>query len=262
MLAKFHRFNYIAGIELKRLKLLLSLHVDLWILLSYIKLHLLKSNRNSDFEQIEADFTEVAKNFEFDNNWFTSNIPTWLAAFQKTELDKDQKLEILEIGSWQGLSALFILRWFPNAQLTCVDTWKGADEHVKLGTFESDILDSIENKFDLNLSHYKQRITKFKGTSYSFFEDTSDLGAEVFDFIYVDGSHHPDDVLIDAIKSFDLLKISGILIFDDYFWKYYRNTKDNPGGAINCFLDLKKEYLEILCFDYQLAIKKTGNVAK
>lgn len=261
MLAKLHRFNYVAGIELERLKLLLQLHVNLWILLSYLKLHLLKFNRNSEFEQIQNEFTQVAGDYEFDNNWFTSNIPTWLAAFQKTGLDKNSKLKILEIGCWQGLSALFILRCFPNAHLTCVDTWKGADEHLQLGTFENDILNSIEHKFDLNVSQFKQRITKFKGTSYSFFEDTSDQGVEVFDFIYVDGSHHPDDVLIDAIKSFDLLKIGGILIFDDYFWKYYKNTKDNVGGAINCFLNQKRDYLEILSFDYQLAIKKSGNVA-
>jgi predicted O-methyltransferase YrrM len=54
---------------------------------------------------------------------------------------------------------------------------------------------------------------KFKGTSYKFFSENT--VKEYFDLIYVDGSHHTDDVIVDAIKSFELLKIGGIIIFDD-----------------------------------------------
>ncbi len=39
-----------------------------------------------------------------------------------------------------------------------------------------------------------------------------------FDFIYIDASHEPEDVLDDAIGSFKKLKPNGIIIFDDYGW--------------------------------------------
>ena len=38
------------------------------------------------------------------------------------------------------------------------------------------------------------------------------------DFIYVDGSHQAHDVLCDAILSFKLLRVGGIVCFDDYLW--------------------------------------------
>ena len=77
-----------------------------------------------------------------------------------------------------------------------------------------------------------------------------------FDLIYVDGSHHADDVLVDAIKAFEMLKVNGLMIFDDYFWDYYTRTIDNPSGAINAFIRLKHKQLEVICFDHQLVVKK------
>ena len=36
-----------------------------------------------------------------------------------------------------------------------------------------------------------------------------------FDFIYVDASHRAPDVLLDAVLAFQLLRIGGLIIFDD-----------------------------------------------
>lgn len=191
---------------------------------------------------------------EFNNDWFTENIPTWLRAFDREQLRRRKNLMCLEIGSWQGLSAFFILSELPSANLTCVDTWEGADEHKDGTAATVEVLSSIERTFDSNLSGFKDRLTKYKGTSLSYFN--SDFEPNRFDLIYVDGSHHSDDVVCDAIKCFEMLRVGGIMIFDDYFWSYYVNDIDNPAGAINSFLRLKRRRLEILCFDYQIIIKK------
>tara|TARA_R110002110_G_scaffold119309_2_gene293735 strand:+ start:19812 stop:20003 length:192 start_codon:yes stop_codon:yes gene_type:complete len=61
---------------------------------------------------------------------------------------------------------------------------------------------------------------------------------------YVNGSHHKNDVIIDAVKCFEMLKVGGIMIFDDYFWQYYPDAIDNPAGAINTFLRLKKDFIK------------------
>lgn len=165
---------------------------------------------------------------------------------------RTKNIDVLEIGSWEGLSSLFILSTFPNANLISVDTWEGADEHQN-----NPHLNAIEQNFDKNLHSYVERLTKFKGTSFEFF--SKNTVKERFDLIYVDGSHHTDDVIVDAIKSFELLKIGGILIFDDYIWGYYKNPMDNPAGAINSFLRLKKGAFEILSVYGQLTLKKTRN---
>lgn len=55
-----------------------------------------------------------------------------------------------------------------------------------------------------------------------------------FDFIYVDGSHDYKSVLNDSINSFKCLRKNGLLILDDYFWRFYEDGK-NPISAINNF---------------------------
>lgn len=227
-----------------------------WLILSHFKLnyfHRISFNRK-EMKVSQQLFREFADGLQLDNDWFTANIPTWLMAFRKSDYDKKNELNCMEIGSWQGLSAVFTLYYFERAKLTCVDTWEGADEHKSGAASTSDILSKVEETFEGNLSKYKDRLTKYKGTSYQYFNDN--FKKDRFDLIYIDGSHHSDDVLVDAIKAFEMLKVDGLLIFDDYFWKHYTRTIDNPCGAINAFIRLKSHQLEVVCFDYQLIIRK------
>ena len=101
----------------------------------------------------------------------------------------------MEIGSWEGMSCTFVLKTLFNSNITCVDTWEGSDEHELPTDYNT-----IESVFDLNTAPFKERITKFKGTSQKFFGNY--LEKDVFDLIYIDGSHHCDDVIVDAIRGF------------------------------------------------------------
>lgn len=242
--------------ELKRLKLMILSDAPLFLILGYFKhrfLYYITIKKN--FKILQTQFREFAKRLQLENDWFTQNIPTWLIAFQKNNYDKLTELDCLEVGSWQGLSAVFLLHHFERAKLTCVDTWEGADEH-KSDSAKSEVLKKIEQTFDSNLSGYKDRLIKYKGTSYQYFNDNFDN--DKFDLIYIDGSHHSDDVVVDAIKAFEMLKVNGLLIFDDYFWKHYARNLDNPCGAINAFMRLKCRQLEIISFNYQLIIRKVS----
>lgn len=243
--------------QLSKLKLMILSDAPAWLVLTHFKLnylHRLSSSRK-DFETEQYNFRKYAKSLRLDNDWFTNNIPTWLMAFKKQSYNKKTLLNCMEIGSWQGLSAVFLLSYFDNANLTCVDTWEGADEHKNEHATNHEILSKAEKVFDANLAEYEDRLTKYKGTSYRYFNDCFEI--EKFDLIYIDGSHHSDDVVVDAIKSFEMLKLGGLMIFDDYLWKYYDSTIDNPIGAINAFIRLKRNQLEVICFDYQLVVRKT-----
>src|SRR4051812_6677573 len=110
------------------------------------------------------EFREAMKACRFSKDWFSAKIPFWSHAFKG--LDRTAKtLDVLEIGCWEGMSACFILRALPNARLTCVDTWGGSDEHVRI-----DNLDRIEANFDHNTAAYRNRLTKRKQSSAAFLE--------------------------------------------------------------------------------------------
>ena len=82
------------------------------------------------------------------------------------------------------------------------------------------------------------------------------LKQDSYDFIYVDGSHTTKDVLVDAVLSYDLLKLGGIITFDDYLWKGYDNHLLNPKTGIDCFLFSFSDCLEIVENSYQVSAIK------
>lgn len=205
------------------------------------------------FRETEKKFkNEVLPSLSISRDWFAGHIPRWLTVFDDYRFAKRPQLNALEIGSWEGLSAYFLLHTLPNATLTCIDTWEGGDEH-KAG-FQNEP-NTTEQFFDKNLAPFRDRLVKYKGTSFSFF--TPHTLHNKFDFIYVDGSHYADDVIVDAVKCFELLKVGGVMIFDDYFWNFYPNTRDNPASAINLFLRLKRGSYKLVDVDQQVIIEKT-----
>jgi len=187
---------------------------------------------------------------DFSQDWFTPNIPNWLLTFEEYGFSDRNQIEALEIGSFEGCSSAFIAQQLGTVKLTCVDTWEGSDH-------QTDYADTIEQKFDNNTREFSEKIVKIKSTSFSFFHSCK--ARNVYDFIYVDGSHYVDDVIVDAVKSFDLLKVGGVMILDDYHWKHYPKASDNPCSAINAFLQIKKGYYKIIYVGYQLHLVKTKN---
>ena len=247
----------------RRLWFLVRADTPLWVIWAHCRLtaaHYL-SNRFTDsgrkYIAKRDAFRESAKALKLDNDWFTSNIPTWLRAFDAVGMKEKRSIECLEVGSWQGLSAFFTLNELSNSSILCVDTWAGADEHKSGHSTDLNILANIESVFDRNLSEFQGRIQKFKGESLSYY--ASNFALNKYDLIYVDGSHHADDVIVDAVKCFEMLKVGGLIIFDDYFWRHYQLPIQNPSGAINLLLRLKKSQFRIVCFDYQIVLLKTKN---
>ena len=240
----------------KKIKLLLITHGPSDVYIAYF----LSVFKNHQIEKAHKDeknrFLSHAAELSLSNDWFSDNIPFWLSVFDQYGL-RSREVNALEIGSWEGLSSFFILSSLPMAQLKCVDTWEGADEHKSGFAATQKILGEIEHKFDSNLERFKHRLTKYKGTSFSYFANHG--GRSLYDFIYVDGSHYCDDVMVDAIKCFEMLKVGGIMVFDDYFWRYYQRACDNPIAAVNLFLRMKRGSYKIVSVYYQLILVKISD---
>jgi predicted O-methyltransferase YrrM len=190
------------------------------------------------------------------HDWFSHNIPVWSWVFEKN-LKADAELRILEIGSFEGLSTNYLLDKFPRATVRCVDTWLGSPEHKNHNNSADNIdFSQVNNRFIANTENYRNRVQTAVGTSLEFFSTLNP--SELFDLVYVDGSHEADDVLVDAVLSFKHLRKGGILIFDDYLWQFFAGKSNNPGPAIESFLSLRRNDLEILHIGYQVIIRRLG----
>jgi len=81
---------------------------------------------------------------------------------------------------------------------------------------------------------------------------------EMFDFIYIDGSHTAYDVLQDAILAHPLLKKGGLVIFDDFGWKDPTNLHptNSPELGITCFYNTYESFYNVAFTGYQVGLIK------
>jgi hypothetical protein len=220
--------------------------LSIYLYIRYVwfrKLNKKKINKN----ELKLKYLEIIKkDLKVKNDWFSHNIPNLDFFFKKDELYK-KEVNALEIGSYEGNSSFFFLKYFDNLKLTCVDTFKGSDEHTNKN------FNIIFENFKFNTSSFTERIKVFRESSDSFFSKKND---EMYDLIYIDGSHYCDDVLNDANNSFKYLNKNGYIIFDDFLWNYYPDINDNPIGAIKKFLKKNFFNLKISSIGYQIIFKK------
>lgn len=155
--------------------------------------------------------------YEFTNNWFTGPSQIWDQLIPKVA-----PATMLEVGSYEGASACYLIRNCGNARpitLHCVDTWKGSIEHI------GQRMEDVEARFHRNTTRAIENVRH--PVDLMIHKDVSQtvlcrlvtegmVGA--FDLIYIDGSHQAPDVLTDAVLAFQLLRVNGLLIFDDYLW--------------------------------------------
>lgn len=181
--------------------------------------------------------TVVQRGYTFSQDWFGHNIPR-LRSHLGPWRDRPH-LRGLEIGSWEGRSACWFLDEIlthPTAHLTCIDTFGGGSEHQTLNAPE---LHHIEARFDHNIqrSGAAHKVQKWVGTSPAVLvqlQTNSTLTS--YDFIYIDGSHLAADVLQDAVLAWPLLRVGGLMIFDDYGLNLYADEQLNPAVGIEAFL--------------------------
>lgn len=187
-------------------------------------------------------------------DWFTSNtantFPVLLDEF------KNKPVKFLQIGAYTGDASLWLFEnvlTHPGALLIDVDTWEGSDEPTHKSLDWSDVM----NVYMKKLKEYSVagKLKAFKCTSDQFFKENS----MKFDFIYIDGDHTSYGVIKDAVNAYEHLNDDGIIAFDDYGWSIGKHPIYEPKMAIDAFLSLYADRIEIIHKEYQLWCRKKPN---
>jgi predicted O-methyltransferase YrrM len=176
--------------------------------------------------------------YKYTYDWFNQNVEYWDEIVEKIRPRK-----ILEIGSFEGRSACYFMKncsRHHSIDLYCVDTWAGSEEHKNM-----DVLSELETNFDHNISYCAKTelsnpvvFYKLKGTSHFHLSKLISDNNRNFDLIYIDGSHKAPDVLFDGCLAFSLLRLGGVMVFDDYKWMGYapENPIENPKLGVDSFM--------------------------
>jgi tetratricopeptide (TPR) repeat protein len=188
------------------------------------------------------------KCYYYNTDWFSHNIPNWQEYLRR--FVNLPELNVLEIGSWEGRSTCWLLDnilTHESARITCVDTWQGGVEHQNM---KRNVLLS-EACFDVNtfLTGHPEKVIKKVGLSCDVMRL---LPINSYDVIYVDGSHEAEDVLVDAILAWGLIKIGGLVIFDDY------GLGGGVKDAVDVFLKFFGNKLKLIHISFQVYVEKTA----
>lgn len=151
-------------------------------------------------------------------DWSTIHHKHWDAIIDST-IDVSKSLFVVEVGCFEGRSTVWFadkLLSHPDSRMYCIDTWEGGEEveRVKLN-FN---MDQVKSNFIHNISFHSrsnQIITK-QTTSLQGLVDLSAAYMNEIDFIYLDGSHTQKDTLVDLVLALNLIKVSGMIVVDDY----------------------------------------------
>lgn len=214
--------------------------------------------------------------FQFKEDWFQHNIPfwrQWLGSFAGKP-----GLRALEIGSFEGRSTLWLCENIlnsPDSRIDCVDFF--APDPV-YGDYHA--------RFRENTASHRGKIREYAGNSYDMLKQVEGP----YDIVYVDGWHSAFGAMADGVMAWPMLKVGGVMIFDDYLWvppklgkpekpavlprtliklrggdwrregalkQIQRVAVDTPKMGVDALLATLAGYHEVIGSDYQLAVRKT-----
>jgi hypothetical protein len=165
----------------------------------------------------------------------------------------NNKIKILEIGTYTGTSLIELVKLIPNSTGIAVDKWSSYNEN--------DLLKVVDN--------YKIKESFYKNIKKAMLEDKI-MGIQIesttalleyikldskFDFIYIDGSHMLLDCYTDLVLAWQILDKKGVLVIDDYLYNR-GDLLNSPYEAVNYFLKLFQDQYKVLNIDYRVFLEK------
>ena len=186
--------------------------------------------------------------------------PNWFQQFAKSNFEKfltplagQEGLKFLQLGVYTGDASVWMLQNILTSKdclLLDVDTWQGSDEDAHKSMDFSEIYEFYKER----MKPY-ENIRSSRNNTYNFLMSNSERG-NLFDFIYIDADHTTVGVLMDAELSFPLLKLGGIMAFDDYTWGADMPPELTPTLGIDLFMARHEGEYETLVVNEQYWIKK------
>ncbi len=199
------------------------------------------------------ELTETVAKYQNHNKWgwYRLQPGVW-----KRTLATSQKLRVLEIGAYDGVSANVMLDAIfthPESEVHTIDPYLSDPTTPGVGA-------ETRERFEENCRRggHGNRILLYEGLSVEVlgWMIAGEGFWEGFDVVFIDGSHLARNVMTDATMSWHLLKPGGMLVFDDYQWGKNRPATDRPREAIDAFLAAYANELHVVWSGAQMLVQK------
>ena len=163
-----------------------------------------------------------------------SNGSEHLVLFSSISLKNQKIKKILEIGTFDGRTALVLSKLFPKSEIITMDIPQSSDD------FKSTYGRSLT--FELFADERNKILSR--GANIKFEEANSitlTYKTDKFDLVWVDGSHGYPIVAMDIVNSLRLTRVGGYILIDDIWKTTYRSDKHYKSvGGFESLEALKK----------------------
>jgi len=199
--------------------------------------------------------------YKFTETWFDPMIPNWISLFDTLKKNGSTFNNVLEIGCFEGRATVFTCDNIldSGSKYTIVDTFGGSLKEAGMVNAKNLLEaneDSIYINFTHNISFFQDKIDFIIHRGYS--QQILPTLEDKYDFIYIDASHKADDTFIDAYYAHKMLKVGGLVIFDDFEWKDSNrpHVVDSPELGIRQFFTMYDESYQLAYQGYQIGAIK------
>lgn len=195
-------------------------------------------DRDKGLQRLNNILTEeFSLKYDENNGMFSEH----LVLFSSISIAIPQISNILEIGTYDGRTALILSRLFPNANILTLDLPEDETAFSETYNRASAVRQFLSDRNDL--------LSKAKNVEYRP-QNSLNLthSSEKFDLIWVDGAHGYPYIACDVVNAARLLNPAGILMVDDIWTKishsdaHYRSIGGyetivslNKAGVLNRF---------------------------
>tara|TARA_R110000868_G_scaffold265860_3_gene524749 strand:+ start:278 stop:865 length:588 start_codon:yes stop_codon:yes gene_type:complete len=170
----------------------------------------------------------------------------------------------LEIGCFEGLTSNYIIDVLlsDDGKLICVDPL--TDNYLNTELTDTDVSNNetiykyFNNQYDrfkANTANNTNKLELYRNISSDIFPELISKYEGQIDLIYIDGDHRATAVYIDAVNSFKLCKVGGVIIFDDYSWGKMYNEEATSIGVDKFLTEYENQY-DLITKGYQVSVRK------
>ena len=201
--------------------------------------------------------------YRFQTDWFSWQIPAWKALFKRVSWDPSTPKTIIEIGSFEGRSAVWMLQNLieaPGSALHCIDP------HANYSQIPGINFNVVQENFlhNVGLTGKGDIVTLHNGQSFDKLIEIYAKGIRA-DLIYIDGDHHAPATLEDLVLSYRIAKPGAVIICDDYLWsdpqEEHVDVLKTPKIAIDSFVTIHQPQIELFVGHplYQFVFRKKAS---